>query len=382
MKKRILIISALAMSLVLSLNMSAQDKWKFTEASELTLVGKLFPDTPVPYHRLDTLVYHDGFTSSERHQVTMSSGVSVAFRTNSPKISVCPTYGRISGLGTTGAISQKGFDLYVKDGKEWKWAGSTTAGRSGENKLILNNNEKGMLECLLYLPLVSSVDALKIGVEDGYDIQPAENPFRHRIAIFGSSYTHGISTSRPGMAYPAQLSRMTGLQFLSLGCSGNSKLQDYFARALADADVDAYVFDAFSNPSPAMIKERLFKFIEIIQEKHPDTPLIFQKTIYRERRNYDAANDLMIRTPTLGQRSCQDGDGREHDASGLLDVQERLLCGNDKCDGSGPRDFSRWHPSGRLRLSALGEVCRQANLQDTCKIWDTLQIAIFCKGSL
>lgn len=291
MKKRILLISVLAMSFVLSLNMSAQDKWKFTEASELTLVGKLFPDTPVPYHRLDTLVYHDGFTSSERHQVTMSSGVSVAFRTNSPKISVCPTYGRISGLGTTGAISQKGFDLYVKDGKEWKWAGSTTAGRSGENKLILNNNEKGMLECLLYLPLVSSVDALKIGVEDGYDIQPAENPFRHRIAIFGSSYTHGISTSRPGMAYPAQLSRMTGLQFLSLGCSGNSKLQDYFARALADADVDAYVFDAFSNPSPAMIKERLFKFIEIIQEKHPDTPLIFQKTIYRERRNYDAATD-------------------------------------------------------------------------------------------
>lgn len=42
MKKRILLISALAMSLVLSLNMSAQDKWKFTEASELTLVGKLF----------------------------------------------------------------------------------------------------------------------------------------------------------------------------------------------------------------------------------------------------------------------------------------------------------------------------------------------------
>ena len=107
MKKKIAIIAALALSLALSLNASAQDKWKFTEASDLTLVGKLFPDTPVPYHRLDTLVYHDGFTRSELHQVTMSSGISVAFKTNSPKISVCPTYGRISGLGTTGAISQK-----------------------------------------------------------------------------------------------------------------------------------------------------------------------------------------------------------------------------------------------------------------------------------
>ena len=67
----------------------------------------------------------------------------------------------------------------------------------------------------------------------------------------------------------AQLSRKTGLHFINLGCSGHSTLQSYFAEPLADADVDAFLFDAFSNPTSKEIEERLFPFIEIIQEKNP-----------------------------------------------------------------------------------------------------------------
>ena len=40
-----------------------------------------------------------------------------------------------------------------------------------------------------------------------------------------------------------------------------------------------------------MIEERLFPFIEQIQKAHPDIPLIFQQTIYRERRNYCTSLD-------------------------------------------------------------------------------------------
>ena len=93
------------------------------------------------------------------------------------------------------------------------------------------------------------------------------------------------------MSYPMQLMRWTGIQFLSLGCSGNCKMQPYFADVLCDAKVDALVFDAFSNPNAKMIEDRLFTFIETIQKAHPDIPLIFQQTIYRERRNFDDATD-------------------------------------------------------------------------------------------
>jgi len=143
-----------------------------------------------------------------------------------------------------------------------------------------------MKECMLYLPIYSEEYSVKIGVQEGAVIEAIESPFRHRIGIFGSSYTQGISTSRPGMSYPMQLMRMTGLQFLSLGCSGNCKMQPYFADVLCDADVDAFVFDCFSNPDAKMIEERLFPFIEKIQAAHPGKPLIFQQTIYREGRNF------------------------------------------------------------------------------------------------
>lgn len=133
--------------------------------------------------------------------------------------------------------------------------------------------------------------SVKIGVKEGSVIESLESPFRHRIAIFGSSFTQGISISRPGMSYPMQFMRHTGLQILSLGCSGNCKLQPYFADVLADCKADAMIFDSFSNPDARMIKERLFPFIEKIRESHPDIPLIFMQTIYRESRNFSLVSD-------------------------------------------------------------------------------------------
>ena len=88
-----------------------------------------------------------------------------------------------------------------------------------------------------------------------------------------------------------QLQRWTGLQFLSLGCSGNCKMQPYFGNVLCDAEFDALVLDAFSNPFAPMIEERVFPFIEQLQKAHPGKPIIFQQTIYRENRNFDLKRD-------------------------------------------------------------------------------------------
>lgn len=286
MKKAILIMLAALLCVQAGY---AQD-YVFADASTYTMVGKLFPDTPNPYHRVDTKV-HTGFSSSELAQVKMSAGIIIAFRTDSPSISVKPYYDKEPGGGTTAPLSRKGFDLYAKKDGKWLWAGCTLASKSGGQKNVLNSNNIGMTDYLLYLPLFMELNKLEIGIWEGYTIEPIDNPFRHRIGIFGSSFTHGYSTSRPGMTYSAQLSRMTGLQFLNLGCSGNSKLQTYFADVLAAADVDALVFDSFSNPTAEMIQERLFEFIEIIQASHPDIPLIFQKTIRREARNF---NEIMM----------------------------------------------------------------------------------------
>ena len=271
---------------------NAQTKFVFTEASELNLIGKILKETPNPYHRVDTVKYK-GFTERENRQVRCPAGLAVLFKTNSTTISVKTTYGwEYEGLTTT-PLAYRGYDLYIMDNGKWRFAAAKAHdfGSDGKNKVLISNMDGQMKECMLYLPIYSEVNSVQIGVEEGAVLEYMESPFRHRIGIFGSSYTHGVSTSRAGMSYPMQLMRWTGLQFLSLGCSGNCKMQPYFADVLCDAEVDALVFDAFSNPNAQMIQERLFPFIEQIQKAHPDIPLIFQQTIDREQRNFDQASE-------------------------------------------------------------------------------------------
>lgn len=296
MRYRFLIIAALFLSFAAYAQEDASVKYKYVDAAKLTVVGKVFNDTPEPFHRLDTEKFK-GFSEKEKTLMTYSSGIAIAFMSDSPSISIIPTYGKIKLGPATAIVSARGFDLYIKDtegryGKAGNWVfAESHGGRADKPATIKDCLDNTMKEFLLYLPTYSEVLGLQIGVEKGSTIKKADAPFRHRIAIFGSSFTHGASTSRSGMTYPAQLSRMTGLQFLSLGCSGNCKLQQHFAEALAAADVDAIVFDAFSNPSAGLIESALFPFIETIQKKHPDIPLIFQQTIYRETRNFNAEKD-------------------------------------------------------------------------------------------
>lgn len=266
--------------------------YTFTEASDLNLIGKIHEDTPNPYHRVDTVKYK-GFTEGENRQVRCPAGLAVLFKTNSTTISVKTEYGWQYNAMNTMGIAYRGYDLYIKDGGQWLWAasGATKHENGNDNLVLIKNMDNSEKECMLYLPIYSEVYSVKIGTQEGSMIEALESPFRHRIGIFGSSFTHGISTSRPAMSYPMQLMRWTGLQFLSLGCSGNCKMQPYFGEVLCDADVDALVFDSFSNPNAQMIEERLFPFIEQIQKAHPDIPLIFQQTIYRERRNFDHGTD-------------------------------------------------------------------------------------------
>ena len=88
--KRILFLAA---ALLLTTGLMAQKPAiVYTEASELTLTGKLFPDTPNPYHRLDTVRFK-GFTPKENEQVRNSSGIAVAFRTNATSITLLTHYG-------------------------------------------------------------------------------------------------------------------------------------------------------------------------------------------------------------------------------------------------------------------------------------------------
>ena len=283
---RILVTLAAAF---LFLQTAFSQNYKYTDAQKLTVVGKMIP-TKNPYHRIDSGKY-PGITADEAGQCRHCAGMAIAFKTDSDFIGIDVKYTKITSRSNHG---NSGFDLYIRKDGQWIWAGNNVPSKGNPNEFItlplLPHSIEGWKECLLYLPLQSAISELQIVTDEDSGIKPIDNPFKGRIVVFGSSYTHGASAERPALTYSAQLSRMTGYQFINMGFCGNSKLQPYFADALLDAEnVDAYVFDAFSNPTPEQVKERLFPFIEKFQARKPGIPLIFIKTLYREKRNFNPA---------------------------------------------------------------------------------------------
>ncbi len=269
-------------------------KMKYTEASELTIFGKVFQDTPNPYERMDFTRF-GGWAERDIQRLTMSSGIIVSFKTDSPIISVKAVFNEISPTMASG-FAARGFDLYIKKDGMWLWAGCCAYGldkakENGQAKKLVENMDSSLKECIMYLPTYSKMASVQVGVVDGSRLEKGEVPFRHRICLHGSSFIHGSGTGRAGQTVPGYLTRKTGMQFCSLGVGGNCHMQPQYANALKDADVDAFVFDAFSNGSASTIEKRLFNFIETIQSGKPGVPLIFMKTIWRERRNFNQETD-------------------------------------------------------------------------------------------
>lgn len=323
---------------------------RFVDATELNLIGKALP-TPHPYHRIDTTVYK-GFTKGENQQVRCSAGLALVFKTNSSRIDLRPVYAPfVYGGASTPRVASEGFDLYIRKDGEWLYASSLAPKKRGEAFTMIKDMDTSDKECLLYLPNYSELLSLEVGVDDAATLAPLENPFRHKIVIFGSSYTHGVSTSRAGMSYPMQIARSTGLYFCSIACSGNSKLQPYFADYLGDVkDADAMVFDGFSNPSAEMIEERLIPFIARIRAKLPSTPLIFVQTIYRERGNFDLRSRKYEEDKRAMARAQMAEAMKRFD--NVYFIEHPALTGTDhmtSADGTHPSDLGYWRWAQNLR---------------------------------
>jgi len=300
--KRILMALVCA-ALVVSVSAAPKKKAPkvdYVNATELTLMDKLC-ETTNPYHRVETANV-SGISKKEAYLLRMSSGLAIAFKTDATILYVKANYGKGCSWSSYAPLAATtGFNLFIKDAAgEWTWAASKAhrlaptakvleAGLLNKPLEVINGMVEGEKECILYLPLYSELTSLEIGVEKGANIEALPNPFRHNIAVFGSSFTHGSCASGAGLTWPAFLSRSTGLHLCSFGMSGNSKLQPYLGEEFAKTKAEALICDAFSNPSIATIGERIRPFIEAVRKHKPDMPIIFLNTIYRENRNFRPA---------------------------------------------------------------------------------------------
>lgn len=289
MKSSILLRSSIILvflSVVASL--SAKEPLKYADAGNLQIVNRAQPDSP-GFHRLDTGKYP---TLSARAGVyyDFSTGLALRFNTDSRNIAARWTTTDTLSRVNTQPIAQKGLDLYIRRDGRWVHAGVGAPKYQGKkhSSNIVMSMEPGVKECLLYLPVFSRLDALSIGIDSAaYITSDGVEAPGPKVVAMGSSITHGVGVSRSGMAWPALLGRRLGLDIPNLGTSGISKLEQFYARIIADTEAEAFVFDVFSNPDAKQIESRLADFVATIRKAHPTTPLIFLQTEVRETTNFD-----------------------------------------------------------------------------------------------
>ena len=281
----------LLLTLICSISFSAvAQKLKFVDATELGIHGYTKQTDKSPYYRFDHTPY-EGFSKAIINHSKCPSGLYLVFKTNSSQISASwENIPHRMGDNMTG-ISQHGLDLYIKADGRWKFAGvgrvSTLPEKNKRTKSLIKNLADGEKECLIYLPGWCQLTKLEIGVDDWAKIEGIPTPFRHKVIVHGSSITHGASASRPAMNYPALMSRNLGIDFINFGFSGQCKMQPQFLEFLKTCEADAFVFDAFSNPSEKQIKERLNNFVDEMVKAHPGKPLIFIQSPIDQDSQFD-----------------------------------------------------------------------------------------------
>jgi hypothetical protein len=258
----------------------------FTNAHDLTIIGKA-EESKMLFHRLDTSLHKD-LPSVIKALATRSAGLAVSFTTNSSRVSAkwC-TSKQVTDDNMTG-IAYEGMDLYIKRAGRWQFAGvARPQSHDCSEVMIVENMKAGKKECLLFLPTYDETLSLSIGVDKGANLNPGKYPFKKSVVIYGSSIVQGASASRPGLAYPARLSRETGYNFINLGFSGNAKMEKSVVDMIASMRMDAIILDCVPNPSPEEVLTRICYLITTIRKFHPGIPIIGIQSVAREKGNFD-----------------------------------------------------------------------------------------------
>lgn len=331
----------------------------FTDAAKLPLIGRAFPNRPSGWHRIAPGSY-PGLPAAVKERLTNPAGLALSFTTNSPMIAARWCTADAKQSANLAAIAQRGLDLYIRRGGVWLWAG---VGRPGDgtacydDNLVLNMDDSEK-ECLLYLPLYQELKSLEIGVAPGSSLKGAANPFRKRVALYGSSIVQGASASRPGMAYPAQLSRHLGVDVINLGVSGSAKMEPAAAQLVADVDADAYMLDCVPNTSPELIAQRAGNLIRTVRSKRPHAPIIIVMSIIRGLTHFNRvwAENMVRQNATMLAEV-----NKLTDIKGLTVIPADDLLGHDgeaTVDGTHPSDLG-FNRMLRVIEPAVASVLKQ-----------------------
>lgn len=131
-------------------------------------------------------------------------------------------------------------------------------------------------ELILYAPLFASIRNVFIGIDEGASIGEGDTyKVKDPVVFYGSSITQGACADRPGLTYPALISRHYDMDFLNLGFAGNARGETAMAQYIASLKMSAFVYDYDHNaPTAEHLAMTHEPFYQVIRENNPELPVI------------------------------------------------------------------------------------------------------------
>jgi len=283
----------LSVLVAVGISVLCRAQYTWFDASEFPIFGQITQENCDTYHRIPASWLSD---SREGLQWlgSNSAGMYVRFRSNSSTLMARWSSKWDTHMNHMTDTGVRGVDLYMLDGKEWRFLGAgRPAEKSPSERPLFWGLTREYHEFMLYLPLYESTTKVEIGVEPGAEVlMPQINsPMSgHQIIMYGTSILQGCSASRPGMAYASIIARKLNREVINLGFSGNALLDPEIARFMATAtDPAIFVLDYCPNATAADIKSKGEDFYRILRDAHPDVPIIFIDEILYNGYGYDFA---------------------------------------------------------------------------------------------
>lgn len=212
-----------------------------------------------------------------------TSGGRVRFKTDSTQLKLSINHGyatednALLSMWHMPSTGKSGIELYLGSPDHMAFWLVTTPKKTSEPYIhtYFTDEPKQLREFTLYLPNYANLAELKIGVDPNAVIEkPTEYKTKKPIVYYGTSITQGGCASRSSHSFPAIISRRLNADFVNLGFSGAGRSEPIMAKLMAEIDASVYVVDPVANMTPELMKERYEKFITILRQAKPNTPII------------------------------------------------------------------------------------------------------------
>lgn len=255
------------------------------------------------------------------HLYRNSAGGRVRFRTDSSRIAVRVNMLEFSSNPKFSLMFTAGMDLYL-DGQFRKILPPPVELQDSYTAIV-DLGKKQMHDVLIHFPAYGSVAELEIGLDADARLEaPTPYGITTPVVFYGSSITHGSSTSRPGTSYPNMLSRRLNCDILNLGFSGNALGEQVVAEYIAGFSMSAFVCEYDHNsPNADFLRQTHAPFIRTVREKNPQLPIILMS---RPRARFNDEEEAKRREVVLETYENAKASGDENiyfvDGAGILNI--------------------------------------------------------------